>query len=114
MALQYLYLISEYVFYGLSLTYQVIFALIDHDLCRAETGIVIARHGEAICSCIAECDDVSLLDLRDLAVPAKGICLADIAHDSVYPGFAFGVGYIDDMMIGIVQHGAYQVVEARV
>ena len=50
----------------------------------------------------------------NFAFSAKGIRLANIAHNMIHSFFATGIAAVNDFVIGIIHHGPNEVVESSI
>ncbi len=77
-------------------------------------GIEIGGHLETVGAGVVKDKIITFTNFVDGAGPGEGIGLADIADDGILFWRAAGVADIFDAMIGVVEHGADQVVETAV
>ena len=84
------------------------------DLRRSEPGIVIRGHRKTVGPGSEKGQDVPFAYRGNLAIDPEGFGFADVAPYGVDAGLARGSGQVDDWVLAILEHGADQVVEARI
>ena len=72
----------------------MIFSFVNQYFSGPEAGVVSRSHRIAICTGIAECENIILPYLRQFSVPAKGVGLTYITDNGINALFAFGVDFI--------------------
>jgi len=102
------------VLQGFAAADEVVFAVDNQHFSRSVARVVVRGHGEAVGAGILEAKQVADVQRVDLAVPAEGVGFADVSHDSVNLGSAQRVADVEDVVVGLVEHGADHVVEAAV
>src|SRR5690606_10510459 len=83
-------------------------------LSRSKPRIVVISHAEPISSCIAEHQYISLSNLIQLSIPAKGIRFTNITYYSINSFSSFRIANIGNSVIGFIQHRSNQVIQATV
>ena len=58
--------------------------------------------------------DIAFAHFAKFAVPTESVGFANVAYNGVKPLCAIGVGYVCNVVIGIVKHGTYQVIHAGI
>ena len=102
--------ISCKVIHGFPFSDELGFAIINKHFGRSEPSIIIAAHSNTVGTSVFKAKDITFMHFVDFSVPTKCVGFADIANNRINSLFAFWVGKVYNVMIGIVKHRANEVV----
>jgi len=85
-----------------------------HHFGRLVTGVEVRGHLEPISAGIIENEVIAFMDFVDGAIPCEGVGLANITDDRVSFWRTVGVADVLYPVIGVIEHGADEMVEAAV